>query len=44
MQYFNRHSHLCSRMSKQSIELSLHKIELLSKMLLHYVTLDSNMH
>ena len=31
-------------MSKQPIELLLVKIELLSKKLLHYVTINSNMH
>jgi hypothetical protein len=36
---------LCSIiMSEQHVELSLVKIELLSKMLLHYITVDSNMH
>ena len=35
---------LCSIMSKQHVELLLVKIELLNKILLHCVTLDSNKH
>ena len=37
-------SHTCSIMYKQPIELSLVKVELLSKTFLHWVTLNSNLH
>ena len=44
MKYFTKQSHLCSIMSYQPIELSLVRIELLSKMLLHGMTLNNNTH
>ena len=42
--YFIKQSHLCFIMSKQPIELSSGKIELLSNTSLYCVTLNSNMH
>ena len=44
MLYFTKQSHLCSIMFEQLIELLLVKSELLSKMSLHCVTPNNNMH
>ena len=42
--YYTKQSHLYSIMFKLHIGLLLVEIQLLSKTLLHYVTLNSNMH
>ena len=39
-----KQSHLCSIMFEQPLELLLVKIKLMSKMLLHCISLNSNMH
>lgn len=43
-QYFIKQSHLCFILSKRHIDLLLVEIELLSKVLLYYVTLNTNKH
>ena len=42
MYYFTKKTHLCPIMFEQNIDLSLVRIELLSKTLLHYVIVNNN--
>ena len=44
MQYLTKISRLCYGMFEQPIELSLVEVELMSKMLLHYVNPNNNTH